>query len=267
MKADLHVHTKYSDGLHEPAAVVAAARDAALTAIAITDHDTVAGVEEAVAAGARLGVRVIPGIEFSAERGAREYHVLGYGLDIRHPLIEQKIREIQDGRGARAAKIVALLRQAGIDLPAEKLVPPAGGVVGRMHIARLMVEQGQVKDNETAFRKYLRHGRPAYVPHTPLDPVEIVQLILVAGGIPVGALVKFSHHDAILAELIAAGLRGLEVWHRDHTPAEQRHYAALAQSQQLLMTGGSDWHGDPVKNLIGPAAIPAAALQAFLAAL
>lgn len=267
MKADLHVHTKYSDGVHEPAEVVAHAQRAGLAVIAITDHDTAAGVDEAVRAGGSLGVRVIPGIEFSAERGAREYHILGYGLDVHHPAIEEKVHEIQEGRSSRAAKIVALLGKVGINLPVEKLVPPEGGVIGRMHIARLMVAEGVVKDNETAFKKYLRYGRQAFVPHTPLDPVEIIRLILLAGGVPVWAHPKFSHHDAILAELIGSGLAGLEVWHFDHSTEERRHYEALAQSQKLLMTGGSDWHGDPVKNVIGGVHIPLPALQAFLAAL
>lgn len=267
MTADLHVHTNFSDGLYPPAEVVRRARAAGLDLIAITDHDTAAGVDAAVAAGHDCGLRVVPGIEFSAERGRVEYHILGYGLDVHHPLIEAKVREIQDGRARRAVRIVALLRGQGLVLPEEKLVPPAGGVIGRMHIARLLHEAGAVSSVEEAFARYLRLGRPAYVPHTPLDPPDIVRLIGAAGGLAVWAHPKFSNHDRILPELMAAGLRGLEAYHYDHTAGERERYAAMAQRHGLLVTGGSDWHGDDTRNALGSVVLPAAALAGFLAAL
>jgi 3',5'-nucleoside bisphosphate phosphatase len=267
VNADLHVHTTFSDGLYPPAEVVRRARAAGLDLIAITDHDTAAGVDAAVAAGRACGLRVVPGIEFSAERGRVEYHILGYGLDVHHPLIEAKVREIQQGRARRAERIVELLRGQGITLPAEKLVPPAGGVIGRMHIARLLHAAGKVSSVDEAFVRYLRRGRPAYVPHTPLDPADIIRLIGVSGGLAVWAHPKFSNHDGILPELMTAGLRGLEAYHYDHSAAERERYAALAGRHGLLVTGGSDWHGDDTRNALGSVVLPGETLAGFLAAL
>jgi predicted metal-dependent phosphoesterase TrpH len=244
MPADLHVHSNFSDGLLSPEEIVRKARDAGLTVISITDHDIVEGIEPAIAEGEKAGVKVIPGIEFTTDLPDTEIHILGYYIDYKAQWLKELLLKIRKDRTNRIYKIVEKLNKLGIDIKAEEVLALAEkGSVGRPHVARMLLEKGIVKSIQEAFNKYLDYNAPAYVPHFRLTPVEAVQTIVKAGGIPVYAHPAVSNKDEIIPELVAAGLGGIEVYYNKHSDAQVKHYKSLAKKYGLLMTGGSDFHG------------------------
>lgn len=240
---DLHVHSTASDGSRPPADVVEEARRVGLAAIALTDHDTVAGVAEASAAGAALGVRVVPGVELSAVEDDAETHILGLHLSDTRDL-EARLVVLREMRMTRAERIVARLNELGvrITLPAV-LEQAAGGAVGRPHVARAMIAEGWAVDFRDAFERYLGNGKPAFVPKDRLPVAEAIQLIHRAGGLAVLAHPGASGSRERVEALVALGIDGLEVRHPSHTPDDVARLGALVDHFGLIPSGGSDWHG------------------------
>lgn len=244
MKVDLHIHTTASDGTSTPQQVVQLAAQRKLRAIAITDHDTVGGILEAKAEGHRLGIEVIPGVEINTDYNHQEIHILGYFIRYKDRDLQTRLENLQKARLIRIRKMVDRLPGLGLPIELKRVLELAGeGSVGRPHIGMAMTEKGYVASVAEAFQRYLGLGRPAFVPRYALTPAEAVRIIRKAGGIAVWAHPGLAQRDCLMAELVEAGLRGLEVYYPEHTPDMVRHYLALAQKYQLVVTGGSDYHG------------------------
>lgn len=243
MKIDLHMHSTGSDGVLTPRQLVEKAVSMGVTALAITDHDTFAGVE--ALRGHNGGAEILPGVELSL-RDRRNMHLLGYGWRCATPL-HRKVEELAARRVERAARMLALLRQAGMALDEDALLADRGGTVGRPHIARAMVAAGYAANVKEAFDRYLGEGRPCYVAGERLSLEEALPLMRASGFVPVLAHPRLMGlGDQALTALLpiwqAQGLMGLEVY---HPSAEAKGYAALdrlARRQGLLVTGGSDFH-------------------------
>ena len=244
MPADLHIHTTFSDGTFSPEEVVRLAKKAGLKTISITDHDVIDGIEPATEEGKKLGVEVIPGIEITTEVPNAEIHILGYYIDYKLPKLNAILKKIQEDRTARIYKIVGKLDKIGVKLDPMRVIEIAGhGSAGRPHVARALLEAGLVKNIREAFEKYLGYKAPAYVSHFRLSPEDAIKLILDVRGIPVFAHPKVSNSDDILPDLLAAGLKGIEVYYSGHSKKDEKHYLGVAEKHNLLVTGGSDFHG------------------------
>ncbi len=242
--ADLHCHSNASDGSDVPSRVAERASEEGLQVIALTDHDTVAGVREAQETGARLGVRVIPGVELTCYAGKREVHILGYGIDIENKNLLEHCERFQEARISRAREIGRRLEECGVPVNIDAVMASAdGGVVGRPHVARALIEAGYVSDFQEAFDKYLADGMPANVPKLQVDPTECISVILDAGGIAVMAHPALGEQYDLIPEMIAAGCRGIEVWHSAHDNQITDRLDAIALDHGYLKTGGSDCHG------------------------
>ncbi len=240
---DLQVHTTASDGALPPAQVVEAAAQAELVAIAITDHDTVDGLPEATDAGARLGIRIVPGVELSTHFGDDEVHLLGLHLSNTETMREA-LRTFQQDRIKRAETIVATLNRLGVPVTVEAVLREAGeGAVGRPHVARAMMAGGWVRDFREAFDKWLGWGRPAYVDKPRFDIADGIALVHRAGGLAVWAHPGEDATPARVATLAAVGLDGVEVLHPSHPPYLSQKLMQTVESAGLLPSGGSDWHG------------------------
>lgn len=263
---DLHTHTLHSDGTLSPADLVRQAKKAGLDAIAITDHDTVAGLPEAEKEGRRHGMEIIPGVELTAvpprkSGGESEMHILGYFIDPEDFHLQKALAGF---RGERSRRLdLVLKRLAGLGLPLERSQVEAhakGEAVGRPHIARALVEAGHVKTFDQAFDRYLQSGRAAYVPKIGPSPAECVALIRRAGGVASVAHPRFGgpstreEWDA----LVAAGLGGIEARHSEQSAAEGKRYDRLARELGLVATGGSDFHSlkDGPKGRLGDVRLP-----------
>ncbi len=240
---DLHMHSTASDGSVGPADVVAAAHRAGLSAIALTDHDTVDGVRDATAAGASLGVRVIAGVELSAVDDGEEIHVLG--LHLAHPEhIAAALVELKEARRVRARLTVERLHSFGVPVTLESVFAAAGaGAVGRPHIAKALVAGGWARDFRDAFDKWLGNGRPACIEKRTVTFEEAARLIHDAGGLAVYAHPGSGASRADLEALAALGLDSVEVRHPSHTADEVVRLGALTDELGLVPSGGSDWHG------------------------
>lgn len=275
MRTDLHCHSTASDGVYAPRALVRLARDRAVDVIALTDHDTIAGHPEAIAAGREFGVRVIPGIEISSLAPQGEVHILGYGVEPDDGATRDTILSLRATRERRARHILDKLYRLSIVLDFDHLRSLAGdGMIGRPHIARAMVEKGTVRDVQEAFDVYLAEGKAAFVPNDALDPFEAVDLIHRARGIAVIAHPAFVRGDveSLIASLIARGLDGIEVYYPDHTSDQISRFADIARSADLVVTGGSDFHGlsSDAVHAFGEIALPddaVARIEARIAAL
>lgn len=243
--ADLHIHTDYSDGFWSPAQVVErVVAEGDLTVIAITDHDITDGVAETRAAAAPHGIEVISAIEASATMDRRPIHILGYFVDIDDPAFLAEQERVVGMRLERMRKMVAKLAAYGIEVDMDELLAFAHrGIVGRLHLAHLLVRQGVVASLEEAFDRYLADDRPCYVPIGSNTPKGAIEMILQAGGVPVLAHPATSQVDELIPAMVRDGLRGIEVWHGTHSPERSRYYASLAKKHGLLVSGGSDCHG------------------------
>lgn len=240
---DLHMHSTASDGLLAPADVVAAARAAGLSAIALTDHDTVEGVAEARTAGEALGVRVIAGIELSAHEGDRELHVLGLHLT-RLGALEDRLVALRATRRIRAAQIVDKLRALGFPIDLDAVWREAGdGAVGRPHVARVLIANGWAKDHRDAFDRLIGSGRPAYVSKQRLPLPDAVQMLREAGGLAIIAHPGSDGSRSRLEMLKRIGFDGVEVRHPSHSVEDIARLGTLAEYLGLVPSGGSDWHG------------------------
>jgi predicted metal-dependent phosphoesterase TrpH len=255
MAIDLHVHTTASDGTLSPAAVVQYAETRGLEAIAVTDHDTVEGLDEAVAEGSTAGFEVVPGVEISADYPGAALHVLGYYLDYKNSALLKRLAVLQHARAERNPKIVRKLQALGFAISFAEVEQEAGsGLVGRPHFAQVMLKKGYVKSMQEAFDKYLKKGAAAYEEKFRFPVREAISMIANAGGIPVlGHPVTLNCNGAQLEANIKAwkesGLQGIEVYYSDHDAALTNQYAALARSYGLIPTGGSDFHGSMIKGI------------------
>jgi len=255
VRVDLHIHTTASDGTLTPDQILSLARELELGAIAITDHDTLDGVMESIRLGIPPSIKFLTGVEISATppppfRCPGSFHILGYGVRPENPLLNQTLFQLQDARKNRNPRIIQRLNQLGLELTLEEVKLIAGdGLLGRPHIARLMVKKGYARSINDAFDNYLGKGKPAYVDKFRIDTRQAIALISGAGGIPVLAhpYLLETESEKELEDLVvmmkAMGLKGLEVYYPDHPPENTAQYAALAQKLGLLMTGGTDFHG------------------------
>lgn len=240
---DLHVHSTASDGSRSPADVVAAAKRVGLAAIALTDHDTVAGIEEATQAGAVLGVRVVPGVELSAVEGDVETHILGLHLSDTREL-EATLLGLREMRRTRAERIVQRLNELGVRIELTAVLEQAaGGAIGRPHVARAMIAEGWAIDFRDAFDRYLGAGRPAYVGKERLAVVDAIGLIHRAGGLAVLAHPAQGGTRERIEAFVRDGMDGVEVRHPSHSSEDIARLTALVDHFGLVPSGGSDWHG------------------------
>lgn len=240
---DLHAHSTASDGSRAPADVVREAKRIGLAAIAITDHDTVAGIAEATAMAEELGVRVVPGVELSAVEGDVETHILGLHLSDTREL-EAKLVALREMRRTRAERMVFRLNELGVRIDfASVLEQAAGGAIGRPHVARAMIAEGWAVDFRDAFDRYLGNGRPAYVTKERLVVAEATSLIHRAGGLAVLAHPSHSGTKERIAAFVEQGMDGIEVRHPSHSAEDTARLAALVEHFSLVPSGGSDWHG------------------------
>lgn len=263
--ADLHLHTRFSDGTETPERVVELAREAGLAAMAITDHDNVEALPVAAPVANRLGIELIPGIEMSASAEGREVHLLGFFIDpenvaFRNHLSQQQARRIQ-----RVHQTAEQLKRIGVHLdPAEVLALAGAGTVGRPHVARILVKHGYVSSMPDAFDRYLAEGKPGFVSGSVVVPAGIIKLIRDAGGVPVLAHPVYLKNDALVSQFAREGLAGLEVYHSSHTPDVVARYERIAKELNLLPTGGSDFHGDAKEGLpVGAVKAPYRLLEAL----
>jgi predicted metal-dependent phosphoesterase TrpH len=244
---DLHTHTTASDGTFEPADSVRRAKEKGLAAIAITDHDTVAGIPEAIAEGQRCQVEVLPGIEISSVDKGQDIHVLGYFMDYENEEFLEQLNKLRNVRDQRNEMLIQNLQKLGIDIELEEVVSRkkmAAGNIGRPHIAEVLVEKGLVNSLEEAFTKYLGKEGKAYANPPRITPEEAIDLIKRAGGVAVLAHPGLYEDDELIKRLIHHGLDGIEALHSDHTPEQEEQYQKLAEVNQMIATAGSDFHGE-----------------------
>jgi len=259
MSIDLHVHTKASDGLYSPADIVKMAVSAGVSVLGIADHDTVNGIDAALAAASEKGLELIPGVEINSYNGDAEYHILGYFIDHKSSELRGVLEELRAARIQRMHRIVSKLGMIGITVePPEILALAESGTVGRPHIARALVRKGYASSIREAFDRYIGEGKPAYAPRSKLTPVEAIKIITRAGGLAALAHPGLWRADELIPQLAAWGVVGIEVYSPDHTAEQVARYHDIARSLGLIALGGSDFHGwgDPAGNKIGMAATP-----------
>lgn len=253
---DLHSHSSASDGALSPTELVKYAEEKSLEAIAITDHDTVEGVEEALETGKEFELEVVPGIEISAEFPEETMHILGYYVDFKNQKFIDNISVLQKARAERNPRIVKNLQELGINIEYDEILKEAGsGQVGRPHFAKVLINKGYVKTTQQAFNRYLKKGAPGYEDKFRFQPEDAISHILNAGGIPVlahPATLKCKTEedlDAEIQKLVGYGLKGIEAYYTDHTSSQAEFYNRLANKYGLLITGGSDFHGHNIKGI------------------
>jgi len=240
---DLHTHSTASDGTLPPERVVETAKRCNLSAIALTDHDSIAGVDSARAAGDRLGIRVVAGCELSAFQDDHEVHLLALHLT-RLQTLERRLQELRALRHDRAEKIVARLNELGIPVTLEEVLQQSdGGAVGRPHVARALMARGAVTDFKDAFVRYLGSGGRAFVPKARLSIEDAIEIAHEAGGLAIWAHPAEGGRRERLEPLVNAGLDGVEVKHPSHSADDVKSLQALADYFGLVVSGGSDWHG------------------------
>lgn len=251
MRIDLHTHSSVSDGTDTPAELVGHAAEAGLDVVALTDHDTYDGLDDAVAAGERLGVEVVRGLELSCARQRGSVHLLAYGADPANPALAEELARVRAGRQGRVAGVLAKLDALGAPITEESVMRYVGDSpsVGRPHIADALVEAGHVRDRTEAFDRYLADDGPAHVARYALDLVRGIDLVHGAGGVAVIAHPWGRGREQTLPpELLAAlaaehDLDGIEVDHQDHDRDTRRRLRKLTRRLDLLATGSSDYHG------------------------
>lgn len=243
-RVDLHVHTTVSDGMLTPHQVVLEASKRGLSAIGITDHDTMQGLPYAEAAGRKYGVEVVPGVELSADYEGKEIHLAGYFCDPNNPVLRKTLKKIRLNRFERMVKMVEKLKQLGIPLElSDVLKNVKGNLLGRPHLALTLCEMGYCQNPAEAFKRYIGARGPAYVERMKFTPFDAIFLIRNARGIPVLAHPGLYGQDAMIPALVSAGLLGIEVFHPDHQLFTNLRYLKIARKYNLLVTGGSDFHG------------------------
>jgi predicted metal-dependent phosphoesterase TrpH len=244
---DLHTHSTASDGIYAPAELLQRAKDIGLRIVALTDHDSTGGLQEAVQEAGKLDIDLIPGIEINTDVAGGEVHVLGYFLEYERPAFQDVLKVLRDARVLRGQRMVELLNEQGIAVSWERVREIARGSVGRPHVAQALMEAGYVQSIGEAFDKYIGKGCYAYVPRYKLTPVDAVRFIASANGLPVIAhpleLPGLEELRNWLPELCDAGMVGLETYYGPYTDEEVQVLRALADTYHLISTGGSDFHG------------------------
>ncbi len=264
--ADLHLHTTASDGRWPPGKIVRAMADLGFAAVAITDHDEVSGISEALETGRECGVEVVPGTELSTAAGGKEVHILGYYIDCEAPALHEVLEACRDHRHKRMYTMVEQLGELGVPVDIEQVQRLAGdGAIGRPHLARALVEAGYVENINQAFTRYLSPGRPAYASKWKMTPAEACALIRRIGGVPVLAHPMLLKDDTLVRSLIEDGLLGLEAYY-PYCPIETtERYVRMADEAGLLVTGGSDCHQAPDAVLMGRVRLPYERVEALRA--
>lgn len=255
-RIDLHTHSNASDGTMTPTELIKYAKDKGLKAIALTDHDTIDGIEEAVQASKTYNLEFVPGIEFAADFNGKEFHILAYYIDYRNDYFKQTIKKIQIDRQNRNIEMIELLKKLGFDVDISELYSISGGknVVTRAHFAKLLLKKGYINTLDEAFKKYLSDGCPAYIPRKILNSKQCIELIIENNAIPVLAhptLYKMTMHQIELAikELINYGLKGVESIYPLYTNQQESDLKAIAKKYNIKITGGSDFHGANKPNI------------------
>lgn len=247
---DLHTHSTASDGSLTPLELVRYAAEKKLRAMALTDHDCVDGLDEAVAQGERLGIEVIPAVELSADHPDGTMHILGFFVDRRHEGFCGRLRRLQEARRERNPKIIQKLQALGLKITYDEVVAASGGgQIGRPHFAKVLVQKGYLSSMQEAFERYLKKGAPGYVDKFRFSPQDAIAAIHEAGGVAVLAhpftLYKDNSGalDPLLEALSQAGLDGMEVIYSTYSEEQARYYREKAEKYHLLPSGGSDFHG------------------------
>ena len=257
--ADLHIHTNFSDSTSSPEEVVEQAHAQGLGCIAISDHDTIDGIEPAIEAAKKYDIEVISGIELSSEINGKDVHVLGYLFDCKDQEFVDRIDRMQNARVTRMVAMIDKLKAMGIDniTPEEVSGLTRSDSVGRPHLAALLQEKGWVTTNKMAFNKYLADNAPAFVPKFKQTPYEAIELIRKAGGVAVLAHPMLTRVDELIPSFVEAGLGGLEVYYPWNSDNVTRFYEGLVKKHHLVATGGSDAHGSIKKHTyVGKVKIP-----------
>lgn len=243
---DLHLHSYYSDGRLSPEELVRVAAEVGLAAVSVADHDTIAGQKEAISAGSRYGVEVIPGIEFSIDEEEADIHILGYLFDPDDLRLVECSKSLERSRRERIRSIAGRLTGLGIDIGFDEVMALSGrGTVGRLHVARILLDKGLIGDIQEAFWKYLGKGRPAFVPRESLSVEEVTAVIHGAGGVSVwahpGAGIR---NEGLVDRMLSAGIGGFESVHPNHSSEISAAIESEAERLGLVVTGGSDFHFD-----------------------
>lgn len=256
--ADLHIHTNKSDSTFSPEEVVRYAAKCGLCAIAITDHDSVEAIPLVTQYASQYNIEVIPGIELSSDADGEEAHILGFYIDYTKKWFLDKLQFLREVRTKRAHQIIAKLNELGLEITINDVLSISGeGAIGRMHIARALLEKQYISSIAEAFQKYIGKGRYAYVKKYRISPRDTIDMVNKLGGIPVLAHPQIMNLDSIIPIMIKEGLQGIEVYHSDQNTAGEERYLALAKRFNLLVTGGSDCHGiGKGKMLMGTVKIP-----------
>ncbi len=268
---DLHTHSTASDGIYSPTELLRRAREVGLRVLALTDHDTTGGLDEAIEAANALDMELVPGIEINTDVAGGEVHVLGYYPEYKRPEFQAVLKVLRDARERRGQRMVELLNEQGVNIAWERVREIAQGAVGRPHVARALLEAGYVQTIGEAFDTYIGTGCYAYVPRYKLTPEDAVRLIASANGLPVIAhsldlpgLAELRHW---LPGLVAAGMVGLETYYGPYTPEDERALRALADEYGLIATGGTDFHGPGIHPTpLGGRPVPHEAVERLKAA-
>ncbi len=247
---DLHSHSTFSDGSFSPTELAELASAAGLRALALTDHDTLGGIPEFMAATERCGMLGIPGVEISAEFNPGTMHMLGYFIDIENQPLQEHLLWIREGRAVRNQLILEKLRSLGLDISWDLVAAQAAeDIVARPHFAKALIKAGYVKNKQEAFNRYLAKGKRAYIDRRRPEPRDAIKFISNAGGVPVLAHpvtlgVGVKKLKELLGELKTYGLKGMECYYPEHKPSQTARYVALCKELDLVACGGSDFHGD-----------------------
>ena len=257
-RVDLHLHSNASDGSFAPEVVAATAAANGVGVFSLTDHDTMDGIPAAQAQAERDGIRLITGIELSVGENGIDVHLLAYGFDASDAALVAAVGRYREGRRDRARKILSRLKGLGIRITLDEVEAIArGGAIGRPHVAEALLQSGHVDTFNEAFQRFLGHHAPAYVPKAPVTLEESSSIVREAGGVTVLAHPGTLNRDYLIPSWARRGLDGIEVWHSKHSAEAVERYRGFAKLHGLLMTGGSDYHGERTPDVtIGSVAVP-----------
>ncbi len=257
-RIDLHMHSNASDGTFTPDEVARMVAGNGVEVFSLTDHDTLDGLPAAASCASRFGLRLITGVELSVSEEGMDVHLLAYGFDETDPALAAAVRRYRDGRRERARKILSRLKGLGIRISLEEVEGIAsGGALGRPHVAEALLRGGHVESFNEAFQRYLGHHGPAYVPKPKVTLEEASMIVREAGGVTILAHPGTLNRDHLIPSWARRGLDGIEVWHSKHDAIAVERYRGYAHLHGLLMTGGTDYHGERTPGIvIGSVAVP-----------
>lgn len=245
MPADLHIHSNASDGILSPSEIVKIAKKTGLSAISITDHDSINGLKEAITESKKNELNFIPGIELSSESEEWDLHILGYFVDHHSRQLKEFLKDLQNKRELRAKKIVNRLKKAGIKIEYEQVAKQSHGEsIGRPHLARTLVKLGYANSVQEAFRLFLRREKPYYVKKYVISPEKVIRVLINAKAVPVLAHPFSDNNIRFIQPLVKIGLMGIEVYHPSHSNFMINELIKIADSYGLIKTGGTDFHGN-----------------------